>query len=301
MSDAVVIENVEKRFGEIVAVRDFSLRVPKGCVYGFIGPNGAGKTTIMRMIVSIFHPDRGRISVLGSPSAARVKSRLGYLPEEKGLYRKMRVGELVAYFAQLKGMEAGRARQRAEELLSSFGLGDWTGKRCETLSKGMAQKVQIICTVIHDPDLVILDEPFSGLDPVNTDLMRDLVLEMKREGRSVIFSTHVMEQAEQICDYVVLVDRGQKVLDGSLSDVRAGNGRAIVLDYDGDGAALGHLPGVVRVNDAGKQAELFLETDADPQQVLAALVGRVRVQRFDLRAPSLHEVFLRAVGRSDDV
>ena len=296
MSDAVNIENVEKRFGDIVAVRDFSLRVPTGCVYGFLGPNGAGKTTIMRMIVSILRPDRGRISVLGDQDAARVKSRLGYLPEETGLYKKMRVGELVAYFAQLKGMASRPACERADELLNSFGLGAWTTKRCETLSKGMAQKVQIISALIHDPDLVILDEPFSGLDPVNTDLMRDVVLGMKREGKSVIFSTHVMEQAEQICDYVVLINRGEKVLDGSLTEVRAGNGRAIVLDYDGDGETLDRLPGVARVNDSGKQAELFLDADADPQAVLAALVGRVRVQRFDLRAPSLHEVFVRAVG-----
>ena len=300
MAEAVVLEGIEKSFGEIAAVNDFSLRVPSGCIYGFLGPNGAGKTTIIRMIMSIFYPDRGRIEVLGHEDASLVRSRLGYLPEEKGLYKKMRVGELIAYFAQLKGMEPRQARQRAGELLEEFGLGEWMDKRCESLSKGMGQKVQILITLIHQPDLVILDEPFSGLDPVNRDLMRNVVLQMKRDGRTVIFSTHIMEQAEQICDYVVLIDKGKKLLDGSLAEVCASDGQAIMLDYDGDGSALGQLPGISRVNDAGKQAELFLAEGADPQQVLAVLVEQVRIRRFDLRAPSLHEIFIRAVGGEAD-
>ena len=208
MTDAVVMQGIGKDFGDISAVRDFSLRVPSGCIYGFLGPNGAGKTTIIRMIMGIFHPDRGRLSVLGKEDPVLVKERMGYLPEEKGLYKKMRVGELITYFAQLKGMDLRPARQRTEILLQEFGLGDWIDKRCETLSKGMGQKVQLLITLIHQPDIVILDEPFSGLDPVNRDLMRDVVLQMKREGKTVLFSTHIMEQAEQICDYVVLINKG---------------------------------------------------------------------------------------------
>ena len=300
MTDAVVLEGIGKDFGEIAAVKDFSLRVPTGCIYGFLGPNGAGKTTIIRMIMSIFYPDRGRIEVLGKEDPTLVIQRLGYLPEEKGLYKKMRVGELVAYFAQLKGMQPQPARQRAEALLQEFGLGAWIGKRCEALSKGMGQKVQLLITLIHEPDLVILDEPFSGLDPVNRDLMRDVVLQMKRDGKTVIFSTHIMEQAEQICDYVVLINKGLKVLDGPLGEVRQSNGQAILLDYDGDGSILQELPGISRVNDAGKQAELFLEEGIDPQQVLGALVERLRIRRFDLRAPSLHEIFIRTVGGQSD-
>ena len=300
MTDAVVMQGIGKEFGDVSAVRDFSLRVPSGCIYGFLGPNGAGKTTIIRMIMGIFYPDRGHLSVLGTEDPVLVKERVGYLPEEKGLYKKMRVAEMVAYFGQLKGMDRRFARERAEILLREFGLGDWIDKRCETLSKGMGQKVQLLITLIHQPDLVILDEPFSGLDPVNRDLMRDAVLQLKREGKTVLFSTHIMEQAEQICDYVVLINKGIKVLDGALEEVRESKGQAVLLDYDGDGSMLAGLPGVRRVNDAGKQAELFLEEGTDPQQILGALLQKLRIRRFDLRAPSLHEIFIRTVGEQPD-
>lgn len=300
MTDAVVMQGIGKEFGDVSAVRDFSLRVPSGCIYGFLGPNGAGKTTIIRMIMGIFYPDRGHLSVLGTEDPVLVKERVGYLPEEKGLYKKMRVAEMVAYFGQLKGMDRRFARERAEILLREFGLGDWIDKRCETLSKGMGQKVQLLITLIHQPDLVILDEPFSGLDPVNRDLMRDAVLQLKREGKTVLFSTHIMEQAEQICDYVVLINKGVKVLDGALEEVRESKGQAVLLDYDGDGSMLAGLPGVRRVNDAGKQAELFLEEGTDPQQILGALLQKLRIRRFDLRAPSLHEIFIRTVGEQPD-
>ena len=296
MTDALLLEHVEKRFGEIHAVKDFSLRVPSGSIYGFLGPNGAGKTTTIRMIMSVFLPDHGRIQVLGSDDPLSVKDRLGYLPEEKGLYKKMRLGELLTFFSQLKGVDAEAAKRRSLEMLEQFGLGDWVDKRCEALSKGMGQKVQLLATLIHEPDLVILDEPFSGLDPVNRDTMRDVVLQLKRDGRTVIFSTHIMEQAEQICDHVVLINKGDKVLDGTVDEVRSGEGQAVWLDYDGDGALLQQVPGVERVTDAGNTAELFLAEGTDTQQVLSDLVSRVRIRRFDLRAPSLHEVFIRAVG-----
>lgn len=300
MTDSVRLEGVSKSFGQVVAVDDFSLRVPNGCIYGFLGPNGAGKTTIIRMIMSIFYPDAGRLEVLGHQNPLEVKDRLGYLPEEKGLYKKMRVGELVAYFGRLKGLDGQEAGKRAVELLEQFGLGEWQNRRCEALSKGMGQKVQLLVTMIHEPELVILDEPFSGLDPVNSDVMRDAVMQMKREGKTVIFSTHIMEQAEQLCDYVMLIDKGKKVLDGELSTVRASGGQGVLLDYDGDGTLLQQIPGILRVNDAGKQAELILEDGTDPQQVLAALVGRVQIRRFDLREPSLHEIFVRTVGGESD-
>jgi len=297
MKEAVVLEGVSKRFGDTQAVDDLSLEVPAGAIYGFLGPNGAGKTTILRMIIGIFYPDAGRISVLGHSDPAHAKERLGYLPEERGLYEKMRVLDLVAYFGVLKGMGSREARQTAEAMLREYGLGDWCQAKCQALSKGMAQKAQILATILHQPDLIILDEPFSGLDPVNRDLMRDVILELKGQGRSIIFSTHIMEQAEQVCDYVLLIDRGRKVLDGALSEVKANSGRAIRLDYDGDGSGLSHLPGVARVNDAGKQAELFLAEGADPQAVLSGLVAAgTRVRRFDLTELSLHEIFIRSVG-----
>ena len=300
MTDALILEGVTKRFGHVTAVDGITARIRKGCIYGFIGPNGAGKTTTIRMIMSIIYPDSGTITVLDHANGEAVKDRLGYLPEEKGLYKKMRVGELMTYFGRLKGMGAREAKARAVELLTRYGLGEWIDKRCETLSKGMGQKVQVLSTLIHDPELVILDEPFSGLDPVNVELMRDLILEIKRRGRTVIFSTHVMEQAEQICDYILMVNKGKKVLDGTLAEVKASGDRGILLDYDGDGSILHTLPGVRRVNDAGKQAEIFLEDGADPQEILAALVGKVTIRRFDLREPSLHEIFIRTVGGKSD-
>jgi len=276
------------------------LHVPAGCIFGFLGPNGAGKTTIIRMIMNIFFADEGKIGVLDGQDAAAVKDRLGYLPEEKGLYKKMKVGELMTYFARLKGVESRQAQQRANDLLQRYGLAEWRDRRCEAMSKGMGQKLQLLVTLIHEPDLVILDEPFSGLDPVNRDLMRDVILQMRRDGKTVIFSTHIMEQAEQVCDYVALINKGEKILDGTLSEVRSSEGRAAVLDYDGDGRLLRDLPGVVKINDSGKQVELLLHEDADSQQILAAILNKVQIRRFDLREPSLHEVFVRAVGENDD-
>ncbi len=296
MQDALVLDRVTKRFGKHVAVDAVSLRVPFGAIYGFLGPNGAGKTTTIRMIMSILMPDEGSLMVLGSPNPQTVKDRLGYLPEEKGLYKKMKAAEIVAYFGRLKGMASGDAKRKAEELLDRYGLGEWKDKKCEALSKGMGQKVQVLGTLIHDPQLVILDEPFSGLDPVNVELMRELILDIKRGGRTVLFSTHVMEQAEQICDSIVLFNHGKKVLDGPIGEIKATGDRGMRIDYEGDGSILRGLPGVKRINDAGKTAEVFLEPGYDPQDVLQALVGRLRIRMFDLREPSLHEVFVRAVG-----
>jgi ABC-2 type transport system ATP-binding protein len=293
---ALALTGVTKRFGKHVAVDALSLRIPRGSIYGFLGPNGAGKTTTIRMVMSILYPDEGTIEILGQPNAESIKDRLGYLPEEKGLYKKMTVGEILTYFGRLKGLAARVARERGRELLRRYGLADAVEKKCEALSKGMGQKVQILATIIHEPELVILDEPFSGLDPVNVELMRDLILDMKREGRTVIFSTHIMQQAEQLCDAIVLIHRGQKILDGPLAQVRAASDAGVMIDYDGDGAVLRQLPGVVRINDSGKQAEIFLADGVDPQDVLQALVGKLRIRRFDLREPSLHEIFVRAVG-----
>ncbi len=296
MSHALTLEGISKRFGNVTAVDDISLSIPQGAIYGFLGQNGAGKTTTIRMIMSIIYPDTGSIQVLGQPNSESLKDRLGYLPEEKGLYKKMTTGEILAYFGRLKGMDGKKAKTRAKELLEQFGLGEWIDKRCETLSKGMGQKVQVLGTIIHEPELVILDEPFSGLDPVNVEVMREAILQMKREGRTVIFSTHIMEQAEQICDYIFLIHKGKKVLDGPLSEIKASDDQGIRLDYDGDGSVLRQMPGIRRLNDAGKHAEIYLEDGLDPQQFLSQLVGKLTVRRFDLREPSLHEIFVRSVG-----
>jgi ABC-2 type transport system ATP-binding protein len=299
MDYALSLSGVTKRFGAFTAVDDLSLRIPKGCVYGFLGQNGAGKTTTIRMVMSIFHPDQGTIEVLGRPDASLVKDRLGYLPEEKGLYKKMRTGEIVAYFGKLKGMDGRTANSKARELLQRYGLGEWIDKKCEAMSKGMGQKVQVLGTIIHEPELVILDEPFSGLDPVNRDMMRDLILDMKRQGRTIIFSTHGMEHAEQLCDYVMMIHKGRLQFAGTLAEVKKGRDFGIQLDYDGDGSVLQQLPGAVRINDNNKHAEIYLRPGTDPQQVLRWLLDRVTVRRFDYREPSLHEVFVRTVEEAN--
>jgi ABC-2 type transport system ATP-binding protein len=296
MKSSLILNGVTKAFGDHVAVNDLSLVVPAGSIYGFLGPNGAGKTTTLRMVMSILMPDVGTISVLGSPSAAEVKDRLGYLPEEKGLYKKMKAADIIAYFGRLKGLNKTIAAERAVQLLERYGLGEWADKKCEALSKGMGQKVQILGTLIHEPDLVILDEPFSGLDPVNVELMRQIILDMKTAGRTVIFSTHVMEQAEQICDNLLLINGGEKVLDGTLAEIKGAEGKAIQVEYTGDGSVFGKLTGVARVTDAGQQAEIIMEDGIGADDILAQLVGVVGIRRFEVAEPSLHEIFIRSVS-----
>lgn len=295
MDHALTLNSVTKRFGQFTAVSNLSLQVPKGSIYGFLGQNGAGKTTTIRMVMSIFHPDEGTISVLGHADASHVKDRLGYLPEEKGLYKKMKTAEIIAYFGKLKGMDPSTANLKAKELLTHYGLGDWLNKKCETMSKGMGQKVQILGTIIHDPDLVILDEPFSGLDPVNRDVMRDTILQMKREGRTVIFSTHVMEQAERLCDEVMMIHKGELAFADTIANVKLGLDKGIQIEYDGDGSVLAEIPGLDRINDNNKAAEIFLKPGRDPQDALRWLVERLTIRSFDLSEPSLHEIFVRTV------
>ena len=288
---------VSKSFGAHVAVRDVSLRVPKGCIYGLLGPTGAGKTTIMRMAMGIFLPDSGSLRVLGNAHAWAVKDQLGYLPEERGLYKKMRAAEVVAYFGRLKGMPRGLANVRATELLRQFGLGDWVNERCSSLSKGMSQKVQLLTTLVHEPDLVILDEPFSGLDPVNMELLDELILEIKNQGRSVVLSTHRMGQAERLCDYICLIHKGAKVMDGRLTEVRRDDEHTLEVMFTGDGHALGaaQLDGVKLITVQGNMAELLLTDEAEVRSVVRSLIDLVPVRSFRVRTPSLHEVFVRTV------
>ena len=292
---AVELRNVTKRYGDIVAANEISLAVPHGAIYGILGPNGAGKTTCIRMIAGIFGPDEGSLSVLGAPNGMAVRHRIGYLPEEKGLYKKMRTVELLTYFGTLKGMAASAARQRAAALMTRYGLSANIASKCEALSKGMQQKVQLLMTVMHEPELLILDEPFSGLDPVNVEMMRDLILEQRSAGRTVLFSTHIMETAEKMCDHVCLFHKGRKVLDGLLADVKAAHAGGIILEFDGDGSFLHTLPEVERVNDYTRHAEVFLKDSIPPQVILKKAMEHVTVRRFEVAQPSLHEIFIRTV------
>ena len=292
---AIDIRQVSKRFGGFTAVDALSFAVPFGCVQGFLGPNGAGKTTTLRMVMSIFAPDAGTIDVLGERMSEPLKKRIGYLPEERGLYRKMRVLELLVYFASLKGLAGREARRRATDWLERFGLAAWAQRSVRDLSKGMQQKVGFIATILHDPDLVVLDEPFSGLDPVNLEFVRDVILDLKRRGRTVVFSTHQMAEAEKLCDRIVMVLGGRVVLDGALDDVRRDQDVVALVDYQGDGAVLRRDPDVLRVNDYGHTSELSVRPGADPAALLRRLALALEVRHFEIRQPTLHEIFVRTV------
>jgi ABC-2 type transport system ATP-binding protein len=288
---AVDIDHVTKTFGQHTAVCDLSLGVPAGSIYGFIGPNGSGKTTTLRMIMRILHPDRGVIRVLGEDRLEAASDRVGYLPEERGLYRQMKVRAALRFYAELKGCR--QSKPIIDAWLERLGLSAWGDKKIEALSKGMAQKVQFIAAVVARPALVLLDEPFSGLDPVNLEVLREAVLDLRRDGATVIFSTHDMAVAEKMCDFIFMIYRGRKVLDGTLEAIQDAHGSDTVrVRFEGN-AALAGLPGVVQVTDQGRLQELRLAPGTDAQQVLAALLGRGVVRHFELARPSLHDIFVR--------
>jgi ABC-2 type transport system ATP-binding protein len=305
---AIDIKNVVKRYEEHVAVRDLSLQVPQGSVYGLLGPNGAGKTTTIRMILDIILPDSGSISLFGQPNtAARILDRVGYLPEERGLYKKMQVRRVLLFLAELKGVRPSVARPRIDEWLARFSLSggerNWGDAKVDELSRGMQQKVQFIATLLHDPDLVILDEPFSGLDPINAQALKDAVLELKRRGKTVIFSTHIMDNAEKMCDSVCIIARGEKVLDGTVAGVKSEAGArnvAISLSggaQNGAGDVLRDPQLVRRVDDNNNFFECELAPNADAQVLLHRLIAAgASIQRFELMQPSLHQIFLQRVG-----
>src|SRR5882724_8115295 len=268
---AVKIHEVTKTFGPFTAVDHLSLQVPRGTIYGFIGPNGSGKTTTLRMIMHILHPDRGEITVLGEKRHAAANDRVGYLPEERGLYKQMKVRDQLRFYAELKGCR--RSGPAIDDWLERLGLTAWANKKIQVLSKGMSQKVQFIATVVARPELVLLDEPFSGLDPVNAEVLRGAILDLKRQGTTVIFSTHDMGMAEKLCDYIFMIYKGRKVLDGTLESIQDRYGSDTVrVRLDGAGVSFGQIPGVAHVTDFGKLQELRLDAGTDPQVILEQLM-----------------------------
>ena len=293
--NAIELEGINKSFRAHVAVSNLSLHVPEGSIYGFIGPNGAGKTTTLRMILNIFPPDSGSVRVLGDLRTGSRDPRISYLPEERGLYRRMKVREVLGFFSELRTGKV--ARKEIDGLLAQFELSEWADRKVETLSKGMAQKVQFIAAMIGEPRVLVLDEPFSGLDPVNMDVVRRAILDQRAKGTTIVFSTHDMEKAERMCDFVCMIFRGNKVLDGTLKQIQDQHGAdTLRVRVEDATIALHSLPGVQRVEDYGQMQELVLAPGANPQEVLSALVGRARVLKFEIATPSLHDIFVRIAG-----
>ncbi|UCD63826.1 MAG: ATP-binding cassette domain-containing protein [Candidatus Zixiibacteriota bacterium] len=287
------LENIRKEYDGKVAVDALSLEVPRGVIYGIIGPNGAGKTTTIRMIMNITIPDSGRILMEGAQSGAAFKNRVGYLPEERGLYKKMTLEEIMVYMAELKNYPRSKAIGKIDYWLDRIGLAEYKRKKVEELSKGMQQKLQFVTTILHEPDLVILDEIFSGLDPLNIELIKDIILEMKRAGKTILFSTHVMEQAEKLCDNLCMISYGRKVIDGKLTDVKARFGRnTIQIDIEGDGAFIASLPGVRKMIEFNNYIELHVDEGVDTNSLLRAVTEKVVVRRFDIVEPSLYDIFI---------
>lgn len=302
-SPAIALSGVVKSFGAKTAVDELDLVIPRGGLYGLLGPNGAGKTTSLRIVLAVLFADRGRVEVLGEASALEAKDRIGYLPEERGLYRKMKVATFLGFMGRLKGMAAVGLDRRVGEWLERVGLADVAGKRCEELSKGMQQKVQFVAAALHEPELLILDEPFSGLDPVNRRLLKDLILEQHRRGTTVVFSTHVLVQAEEICEHVVLIDGGRKVLDESLAEIRRRfDPRALLfepLDPSLVAGDLGALPGVSSAERLGGRWTLGLAEDADPRAVMRSLLDLAPASRLELHRPTLEDIFVEIVTEGE--
>jgi ABC-2 type transport system ATP-binding protein len=295
----VEVSNVVKSYADKVAVSDLSFSVAQGEVFGLIGPNGAGKTTTIRMMMDIIKPDSGEVTILGEKLTEASKNRLGYLPEERGLYKDLRVIDSIVYLASLKGMDRHSAEVRADCLLNQTGMLSHKGKKIEELSRGMGQIVQFIVTIIHDPELVVLDEPFSGLDPVNTELLKGIFVDLRNQGKAVILSTHQMNQVEELCDRVLMIDNGRSVLQGSLAEIKSRyRSNSVIVDADGD---LGEIPGVSRKRAHKGYLELTLEQDTTPKQVLERLVDSgVVINRFEVATPSLNEIFLKVVGKNHE-
>lgn len=297
---AVELRGITKRYGNFTAVKDINLAVPKGSIYGFLGPNGAGKTTTIRMILDIVKPTEGSLTVLGAPTAMDVRERIGYLPEEKGLYKKMKAWGVIAYFAKLKGMKAKPAKARAYELLERYGLKDFADKKVETLSKGMGQKVQVLASIAHRPEFVILDEPFSGLDPSNQQVMEDVIKDMNEAGATIVFSTHVMSHAERICDRILLIASAEKVFDGTIEEAKAVIPKIVHVEGVEDAATLGALPGVSDVRRSAEGLGAFdvtMHDSANPQDLMRnCFQNGIELTAFRYHEPTLHDVFLHLVG-----
>jgi len=296
---AVEVSHIVKSFADKVAVDDLSFSVVQGEIFGLIGPNGAGKTTTIRMVMGIINPDSGDVTILGEKLSEASKNRLGYLPEERGLYRKLTVIDSIIYLASLKGVDRRSAEEKANNLLNQTGMLSHKTKRIEELSRGMGQIIQFIVTIIHDPEVVVLDEPFAGLDPVNTELLKRMFIDLRGKGKTVILSTHQMNQVEELCDRILMIDNGRSVLQGNLTEIKSKyRSNSVIIDSEGD---LGQMPGVTEKRTHKGYVELILDRNTAPKQLLERLVSTgIVINRFEVATPSLNEIFLKVVGKNHE-
>jgi ABC-2 type transport system ATP-binding protein len=296
----IELDQVRKSYDKFVAVNNLSFNIEQGGVFGLLGPNGAGKTSTIRMMIGITVPDSGQITLFGKPFDRKSLQKVGYLPEERGLYKKMKILDQLVFLGELHGMTSGAARQAALEWTKRLQIDAWLQKKVEELSKGMQQKIQFIAALIHDPDFIIMDEPFFGLDPVNATLLKDVMLDLKKQGKTILFSTHRMDQVEKLCDSICLINKGIAVLQGDLKSIKAGYGKSNVqIEYEGNGDFLNKHPLVSACNNYGNYAEVKLAPGADAQLLLREVAERTRVNRFELMEPSLEEIFINTVGKAN--
>ena len=296
----IELARVRKTYDQFVAVNDLTFSIAEGSVFGLLGPNGAGKTSTIRMMIGITAPDSGEIRVFGKPFERKSLHKVGYLPEERGLYKKMKVLDQLAFLGELHGMAAAEARKKAVAWCERLDIAEKLDKKVEELSKGMQQKIQFIAALLHDPDFIIMDEPFFGLDPVNAGLLKDVMLDLKKQGRTILFSTHRMDQVEKLCDSICLINHGTSVLQGPLKQVKAQYGKSNVqIEYEGNSDFLQQQELVGSYNNYGNYVEVRLAPGADPQQLLHAAAQRSRISKFELVEPSLEEIFIEVVGKND--
>jgi len=296
----IITDQISKSFGDTRAVQNVSFSTERGRIFGLLGPNGAGKTTMIRMINYIIDPDEGNITVNGKEVSPETQKMIGYMPEERGLYKKMQVGEQLMYLAQLKGLSSGDAREKIRYWLDRFDASDWHKKKVGELSKGMSQKIQFIATIVHEPDIYIFDEPFSGLDPINSELLKEIILELREQGKAILFSTHRMEQVEQMCDDICLFNNGRVVLTGNLREIKKKFGKnTVLLEFQGDSSFLDTLNDVRINNRSTNFAEIRILNGLDSQDILKTAMNHAEIHRFQLVEPSLNEIFISTVGEDN--
>jgi ABC-2 type transport system ATP-binding protein len=296
--DTLKVNNISKSYGDVHAVQDLSFSISQGQIFGLLGPNGAGKTTTIRMIMEIILPDKGSIEIFGKPNCRESRDQIGYLPEERGLFRKMKIKDVLSFFGELKEMNRHQTHKKATEYLERFQLSEWADKKVEELSRGMQQKLQFITTILHEPKLIILDEPFTGLDPVNTNMVKNMMLEMKEKGTTIIFSTHLMEQVEKLCESICLIDSGKSILGGPLSDIKKTFGKNRVrMAYEGNAEFLRDEALVKEYNDFGNYVEILLAENRATKELLAVANIQVAIKSFKEAEPSLNEIFIKVVGK----